>query len=487
MAVPSSAQARTVMRQLVGAERVDYTTLLRQPYLPAGYDTVDPCADGRAWLWTEPPAGLVGGYGDHTSYRLADKDSLLWLAPDRVLADTSPFSAEDRHAYRRRSVDLTMRGGATSGVVYPLAVCEIATKYRVRNVGGASAGAIAAAATAAAELGRSSGLPADAYAPLAAEQRRTGRVRPGFVGLADTVGWLAQVSPDGAEPRHDEFRLAQLFRPAPAERPVFAIATTLMRQRAWAVPPVALLAFGRLSKLVMVLLALAGVVLTAWLGARLPSWPAVGGRDWPSWPSVGWAVLDLALFFAAGGAVAVLVTRFAGGSGPAPAQPRWLAALSTVTSRDGSASGGPAFWPPVVAGVVLAALVTAAGLGWWHWVAGAITAIALCAVLVLVVGLSVWVFVGHLRDRRFGLLATATPRSRRSLAEVLAGAATPTVERGLMPWLADCFNRLAALPDGEVLRFGHLWQGRDFQPSQVDDPEWVARMRALSRTRAPAW
>lgn len=50
--------------------------------------------------------------------------------------------------------DLVMKGGVTSGVIYPGTVCELATTYRFRSVGGASAGAIAAAATAAAELGR---------------------------------------------------------------------------------------------------------------------------------------------------------------------------------------------------------------------------------------------------------------------------------------------------------------------------------------------
>src|SRR4029453_7284314 len=47
-----------------------------------------------------------------------------------------------------------MKGGITSGVVYPHAVCTLAQTYRFRNVGGTSAGAIAAAATGAAENGR---------------------------------------------------------------------------------------------------------------------------------------------------------------------------------------------------------------------------------------------------------------------------------------------------------------------------------------------
>ena len=62
-----------------------------------------------------------------------------------------------------------MKGGITSGVVYPHAVCELALTYRFRNVGGTSAGAIAAAATAAAEYGRE---------------------REGFNELAELPHWL---------------------------------------------------------------------------------------------------------------------------------------------------------------------------------------------------------------------------------------------------------------------------------------------------------
>jgi predicted acylesterase/phospholipase RssA len=53
--------------------------------------------------------------------------------------------------------DLVMQGGITSGVVYPGAVLELASKYRFENIGGASVGAIAAAITAAAEYGRQNG------------------------------------------------------------------------------------------------------------------------------------------------------------------------------------------------------------------------------------------------------------------------------------------------------------------------------------------
>src|SRR6266478_1523367 len=53
--------------------------------------------------------------------------------------------------------DLVMKGGITSGVVYPLAISELSTDYIFKNIGGTSAGAIAAAITAAAEYGRRGG------------------------------------------------------------------------------------------------------------------------------------------------------------------------------------------------------------------------------------------------------------------------------------------------------------------------------------------
>jgi len=52
------------------------------------------------------------------------------------------------------SCDVLMKGGITSGVIYPHAVCRLARSYKLASVGGSSAGAIAAAAAAAAELGR---------------------------------------------------------------------------------------------------------------------------------------------------------------------------------------------------------------------------------------------------------------------------------------------------------------------------------------------
>ncbi len=53
--------------------------------------------------------------------------------------------------------DVVMKGGITSGVIYPGVLARLAEDYRFRGLGGASAGAIGAALGAAAEYGRASG------------------------------------------------------------------------------------------------------------------------------------------------------------------------------------------------------------------------------------------------------------------------------------------------------------------------------------------
>ena len=92
--------------------------------------------------------------------------------------------------------DVIMRGGVTSGVVYPGATSEIAKLYRLRSIGGTSAGALAAAGAAAMEFGRSSGRNADALDALAA-----------------IPGRLAGC--EGSEPL-----LARLFDPDPETKPL---------------------------------------------------------------------------------------------------------------------------------------------------------------------------------------------------------------------------------------------------------------------------
>ncbi len=52
--------------------------------------------------------------------------------------------------------DVILKGGITSGVVYPPAITELARTHRLRRIAGSSAGAIGASAAAAAEVGRRS-------------------------------------------------------------------------------------------------------------------------------------------------------------------------------------------------------------------------------------------------------------------------------------------------------------------------------------------
>ena len=101
------------------------------------------------------------------------------------------MAGPDEHPRPARACDVVMKGGITSGVVYPRAVCELAETYRLKNVGGTSAGAIAAAAAAAAELGREGG----AFDRLAELPQEIGR--------------------DG--------KLVSLFQPAPSTRPLFRL------------------------------------------------------------------------------------------------------------------------------------------------------------------------------------------------------------------------------------------------------------------------
>lgn len=67
----------------------------------------------------------------------------------------SPANSEASVQY----CDLVMKGGITSGVVYPLAIVELSRKYLFKNIGGTSAGAVAAVITAAAEYGKRTGNP----------------------------------------------------------------------------------------------------------------------------------------------------------------------------------------------------------------------------------------------------------------------------------------------------------------------------------------
>ena len=122
-------------------------------------------------------------------------------------------------AQPKRLCDLVMKGGVTSGVVYPLAVCELAKLYSFKSIGGTSAGAIAAAATAAAEYARRTGAPASV----------------GFELLTTLPKFLGESG-----------QLMSLFKPSPKTASLFALATAAMGSRT--APRIILAVAGQLLK-----------------------------------------------------------------------------------------------------------------------------------------------------------------------------------------------------------------------------------------------
>jgi predicted acylesterase/phospholipase RssA len=71
--------------------------------------------------------------------------------------EEQPEKEPDPYLAASLECDVVMKGGITSGVVYPRAITTLAKRYCFRSIGGTSAGAIAAAVTAAAEYRRLKG------------------------------------------------------------------------------------------------------------------------------------------------------------------------------------------------------------------------------------------------------------------------------------------------------------------------------------------
>jgi predicted acylesterase/phospholipase RssA len=105
-----------------------------------------------------------------------------------------------------RNCDVVMKGGITSGIVYPSAICALARTYRFMNIGGTSAGAIAAAAAA------------------AAEYRRVGGSAEGFAILSGLPDFL-KTKPPGSK----HTNLYWLFQPAAEMRMLFETAVSFTK------------------------------------------------------------------------------------------------------------------------------------------------------------------------------------------------------------------------------------------------------------------
>lgn len=103
-----------------------------------------------------------------------------------------------------RYCDLVMKGGITSGVVYPSAIATLAQVYRFKSIGGTSVGAIAAVLTAAAEYRR-------------------------WKGNGDISGFdeLAKLRTELGE----KGKLISMFQPVPGCRRLFKVLVTALNAR----------------------------------------------------------------------------------------------------------------------------------------------------------------------------------------------------------------------------------------------------------------
>ena len=171
-----------------------------------------------------------------------------------------------------RYCDLVMKGGVTSGIVYPAAVAALKDVYTFKNIGGTSAGAMAAAATAAAEFARRNGY------------------RSGFEELERLHKWLAAKAPSGGHSN-----LFSMFQPDRATRPIYDVLVAGLGPRRL-----------KYTKMIArVLWAFRGFVLLV----SVPGLLLLGLSWWfltsgpPEWRPYGWAVAGLGLLLAAAGAL----------------------------------------------------------------------------------------------------------------------------------------------------------------------------------------
>ncbi|GLZ31250.1 hypothetical protein Lesp02_34380 [Lentzea sp. NBRC 105346] len=296
-----------------------------------------------------------------------------------------------------RYCDLTMRGGTTSGVVYPLAVCALAEHYEFKSIGGSSAGAIAAAFTAAAEKGRAQG---------------------GFTKLAATIDWFTS----GKGP--ERWRLAQLFQPGDRTRALYRIVVATMQQRrttgrsSFSCLFFALLgAVGFRAKLAL------GLMAALWLGGPVmwTAWLAPASYErWLAITLIALALLTVPL-------VLLRIRR-------ALPWPAWLVAVV-----------------PLVLGLAFAR----------HWATAAVALIAWLVLsfagvsaLIVTYGLAAQRFLRDNAERiHFGLVP-GTGTFKPSLLDRLSGVPKSTGVPPLADWIAAQLDDLAGVD--HVLRFSDL-------------------------------
>lgn len=410
------------------------------------------------WIWRDELDRDVLPLADPDVYPLPDPD--LHLSPAEA-TERARSGTLDLQAYCRRSADVIMRGGTSSGIVYPLAMCEMARHFRLRSLGGASAGAIAAAAGAAAELGRlrlaRNGEPAVARSP-----RADGSLRQGYAGLADMAGWLAQLDP-GREPEADgsptariaeQYRVASLFQATPQGRGLFRIIAAAMRKRTGQAAVLAVTAAGPVAAVVSVVLvglSVAGL----WLSAR------------DDLPRGGWGALTALVCLGAlsitgiGASLAAVSAQRGRGRG--------LIAVGVLVAVATSVAVADARDDPARLTALHLSGLWAAAVSTWFF-----TALAVLAVQVYPLSR----YVRRPADFRYGLVAGADPAPGKGPSQWLDRFAGVPPGTPVVTWLRERFDELAGQPDDTILRFGDLWHGRHVpgEPHQRDRDDSESRL-----------
>lgn len=160
--------------------------------------------------------------------------------------------------------DLVMKGGITSGIVFPRAIRRLSETFRLRNIAGTSAGAMAAAIAAAAEYGRANG-------------------KGQFRSLHDLPTQLGRSAPNGGGSL-----LMSLFQPEPGTAALFDLALVVMSKGAW---------WARLPRAVAILMFRMGV--WPWVGLLagvgvLVVLPSTWQGTSFGWALVSWGVAAVA-------------------------------------------------------------------------------------------------------------------------------------------------------------------------------------------------
>jgi hypothetical protein len=307
--------------------------------------------------------------------------------------------------------DLVMKGGITSGVVYPKLVSRLSKHYQFKNVGGTSAGAIAAGACAAAEYGRKHGN------------------HGAFTKLGKLPHELQKKTPPS-----NRSKLFTLFQPTKELRKHFAVLVAPLNVEPVDAIQRVLIALLRMHPVMLVVGVLLGMLLV---------WPLVQAQAPVVNPAVTFGVA----------AVAFLMVSLG------------LLCGARIVARSVMSCGLAAVLIAVAVAVALAVLLRCALGADWSWgLAG--VAVATEAISIMVLALLLLAVVG-----RFG--ATLLDGLHRNCYGICTGRTADSTEGapiGLTDWLASYFNEIAGFEPGHrPLTFGDLWGTQDANaPRQIN-------------------